>query len=169
MEDTGWFWYCVLSATHVHCTVAVQVHYIPYFIYCNPKKTPPIPFSRKLYAAKQNEKGILVNSLVKTQYFAGLSLLISLCLSLTLLRIRTVLHLLTRLGSMNYTTVNTEQSPCEGLPIVFLKVCKLQEMITCPLVLLTISLCDRLCKCACLLKVSISPCLYLSTSWCPPK
>ena len=34
--------------------------------------------SRKLHAAKQNEKGILVHSLVKTQYLAGLSLLISL-------------------------------------------------------------------------------------------
>ena len=51
--------------------------YIPNFIYHNPEeKKKPIPFSRKLHAAKQNEKGILVNSPVKTQYFASLSLLI---------------------------------------------------------------------------------------------
>ena len=40
-------------------------------------KTRPILFSRKLHAAKQNEKGILVNFLMKTQHFASLSLLIS--------------------------------------------------------------------------------------------
>ena len=53
--------------------------YIPNFIYHNPEeKNKTIPFSRKLHAAKQNEKGIFFNSLVKTQYFAGLSLPISL-------------------------------------------------------------------------------------------
>ena len=25
----------------VHCTVAVQARYIPYFMYCNPKKNHP--------------------------------------------------------------------------------------------------------------------------------
>ena len=35
-----------------------------------------MPFSRKLCPAKQNEKGILVNSFMKTQHFAGLSLLL---------------------------------------------------------------------------------------------
>ena len=64
----------------VYGTVVVHVHYIPYFVFNNPIKTPPILFSRKLRAAKQNEKGILVNSPMKTQYFAGLSLL---CLSCT--------------------------------------------------------------------------------------
>ena len=54
-------------------------------MYCNPEKNHPhFPrVSSKLLAAKQNEKGILVNSLVKTQYFTGLSLLISLWLGNT--------------------------------------------------------------------------------------
>ena len=42
-------------------------------------KTPPIPFGRKLNAAKQNEKGKVVKILRKTQKFVSLSLLISLC------------------------------------------------------------------------------------------
>ena len=69
----GEFGIAVLSATHAHCTVAVRVHCIPYFIYYNPQKPPLNPFSRKPHASKQNEKGILVNSSVKMQYFVGLS------------------------------------------------------------------------------------------------
>ena len=65
-----------LQPLHAHCTVAVHVHCMPYFIFNNPQKHPPIPFSRKLRATKQNEKGILVNSFTKTQCFAGLSLLL---------------------------------------------------------------------------------------------
>ena len=60
------------------------------FTYFNPKlklyffistiihKTPPISFWRKLNSAKQNRKVRLVTNLWKTQYFVGLSLIISL-------------------------------------------------------------------------------------------
>ena len=42
--------------------------YIPNFIDHNPEeKKTTIPFSRKLHAAKRNEKGILVNSSVNMQ------------------------------------------------------------------------------------------------------
>ena len=76
-------WLYSLQPMHMHsahCTAAVQVHYNPYFNYYNPQ-TSPIPFStvcRKLHATKQNEKGILVNSLMKTQYYmpVHLSLLV---------------------------------------------------------------------------------------------
>ena len=60
------------------CTVAVHVHRIPYFIFNNPQNTPPIPFSRKLRGAKQNEKGMHVGQL----FYEDAVLQYTVCLSL---------------------------------------------------------------------------------------
>ena len=62
------------------CTVAVHVHRIPYFIFNNPQNTPPIPFSRKLRGAKQNEKGMHVGQL----FYEDAVLQYTVCLSLLL-------------------------------------------------------------------------------------
>ena len=56
-RPTAWVWYsCILSATLAHCAqwpykFTVYLYFIFYLLLFS--KTPPIPFSRKLHAAKQ--------------------------------------------------------------------------------------------------------------------
>ena len=77
------YWvYCKPCTLHSGCTSSVYSLF--YILYSS--KPSPIYFSRKLFAAKQSETGILVTYFMKTQCFASLSLIISLWSKGTTLR-----------------------------------------------------------------------------------